>query len=122
MKPFSKIHLMKNIQFLVLFISITTSPIFSQIISENDIKIYEEADILMEKGQFSEALPIYLRLVKKDSINPDLKNTLTLFLSQVVLHSWLLHQPMLQLRDKQMRWAFDGCKNLQLIESNFIRR
>jgi tetratricopeptide (TPR) repeat protein len=63
---------MKNIQFLVLFISITSSSIFSQIISEKDIKIYEEADILMEKGQFSEALPIYLRLVKKDSINPDL--------------------------------------------------
>lgn len=63
---------MNNLKLTVLFLFWTISSLFSQIISEADIKLFEEADVLMENQQFSKALPLYLKLVKNDSINPDL--------------------------------------------------
>lgn len=67
-----KNEFMKKTTLLVLFMTVVTSGLFSQIISEEEIKLYEEADILMENEKFGEALPLYLRLAKKDSVNPDL--------------------------------------------------
>jgi len=63
---------MKKLKLFILFISLTSAGLFAQIISEEDIKLFQEADLLMSNDQFSEALPLYLRLNKKDSINPDL--------------------------------------------------
>lgn len=46
--------------------------LFSQITSETDIKLFAKADSLLENDLFAEALPLYLKVAKNDSINPDL--------------------------------------------------
>ncbi len=46
--------------------------LYSQITSEIDSKTIEKADELIENDRFAEALPLYLKVIKKDSLNPEL--------------------------------------------------
>ena len=46
--------------------------LYSQIANEIDSKTIEKADELIENDRFAEALPLYLKAIKKDSLNPEL--------------------------------------------------
>ncbi len=46
--------------------------LYSQIVSEMDSKMIEKADEYIENDRFAEALPLYLKVIKKDSLNPEL--------------------------------------------------
>ena len=63
---------MKNC-FLILCILIASHVnVYAQIASEIDSKTIEKADEYIENDRFAEALPLYLKVIKKDSLNPEL--------------------------------------------------
>ena len=63
---------MKKFSLFIVFLLFIKISLIAQITSENDIILYDKADNLIENDQFAEALPLYLKVAKNDSINPDL--------------------------------------------------
>ena len=64
--------LIKTGMLFIFFMIVVSTKIVAQSGSEKDIKLFEQADILLETDRFSEALPLYLEIAKNDSLNPDL--------------------------------------------------
>lgn len=63
---------MKNCFLIACILFVFQSKLYSQITSEIDSKTIEKADAFIENDRFSEALPLYLKIIKKDSLNPEL--------------------------------------------------
>lgn len=63
---------MKNCFLIVCILFVFQSKFYSQITSEIDSKMIEKADEFIENDRFSEALPLYLKIIIKDSLNPEL--------------------------------------------------
>ncbi len=57
--------------YIFLFIA-SQMEAYAQIVSEMDSRTIEKADEYIENDRFSEALPLYLKVIKKDSLNPEL--------------------------------------------------